>query len=184
MVGHRRGVRANQRATSSGVGVPLSSPIRKRDKSKNKKVEPLGRAARANALRARIRALEEAVNNNNGPSTAPEDAQESEDVGMPDWNGEMDNAPTPAPIAVPARPHVPRNRSARATTSWNLLLPHLEQPLAEYRQASYAQPPPLIPPTITHDCTGACGQHLISPPFRERSWVLPNGPIAKCYGNP
>ncbi|KAF7338826.1 hypothetical protein MSAN_02205300 [Mycena sanguinolenta] len=154
MVGSRRAARDNQRASASGAGVSYSSPIRKRDKHKNKKIQRLGHAARSNVLLARIRALEEAVDDD-----SPEDVQDTEDAEMPDWNNEGDNAPAPpAPVAIPTRPIIPKNRSARATTSWNLLLPHLEKPFAEYRQASYAQPPTLILPTITHHCTGACGQ--------------------------
>ncbi|KAF7326540.1 hypothetical protein MSAN_02506900 [Mycena sanguinolenta] len=137
MVGSRRAACDNQRASASGAGVSYSSPIRKRDKHKNKKIQRLGHAARSNALLARIRALEEAVDDD-----SPEDVQDTEDAEMPDWNNEGDNAPAPpAPVAIPTRPIIPKNRSARATTSWNLLLPHLEKPFAEYRQASYAQPP-------------------------------------------
>ncbi|KAF7377129.1 CxC1 domain-containing protein [Mycena sanguinolenta] len=158
MVSARRTARGNQPATASGAGVSYSSPIRKRDKPKNTKVQPLGRAVRANALLARIRALEEAAGDVPQPSTVPEDAQDSQDAEMPDWNAEAYAPATPAPAVVPTRPNAPRNRSARTTTSWNLLLPHLEQPFAEYRQASYAQPPTLIPSTIAHHCTGACGQ--------------------------
>ncbi|KAF7357059.1 hypothetical protein MSAN_01299300 [Mycena sanguinolenta] len=132
---------------------------------------------------------------------------------MPDWNNEGDNAPAPpAPVAIPTRPIIPKNRSARrdghgyglgyktanpdpypenpnqnpCLVAFDAILTgthgfgsgkrltrdpyppdpnrkpvglaRTRKPFAEYRQASYAQPPTLIPPTITHHCTGACGQ--------------------------
>jgi hypothetical protein len=40
--------------------------------------------------------------------------------------------------------------------AWDLLLPQLVDPYAQYQQASHGQRPSIIPAAIHHECSGSC----------------------------
>jgi hypothetical protein len=67
----------------------------------------------------------------------------------------------PEPPA-PALPPVPGPRpglaaAERLNLAWNVLLPILEGPYAQYLRSSYGQRPSLIPSAIHYECTTSCG---------------------------
>jgi hypothetical protein len=72
----------------------------------------------------------------------------------------------PEPPA-PALPPVPGPRpglaaAERLNLAWNVLLPILEGPYAQYLRSSYGQCPSLIPSAIHYKCTTSCGFPVLS----------------------
>ncbi|KAJ7727050.1 hypothetical protein B0H14DRAFT_2410313 [Mycena olivaceomarginata] len=60
----------------------------------------------------------------------------------------------PPPVPVPILPPSPGpNPNVKLEQSWNALLPTLEAPFAEYRQATHGQRPPAILESIHYECT-------------------------------
>ncbi|KAJ6494212.1 hypothetical protein C8R45DRAFT_824346 [Mycena sanguinolenta] len=107
---------------------------------------------------------------------------------MAEWQDEPPSASsgpapaTPPPIApisvLPARKAATAHK--KASTSWNELLPRLEEPYAAFRQDNYGRCPSVVPSSIHHDCVASCETQIrvkvqclyISPsPVRPRTGV-------------
>ncbi|KAJ7839203.1 hypothetical protein B0H14DRAFT_3458801 [Mycena olivaceomarginata] len=154
----RRSLRASQPATRSGAGVHFTSPLRERDEQKKHRVIGTGRAATIGGLRARLSQLLA----DDLPSTPP--AQDQLNPAEPpagplgeaeEGNNWIDVDPEPP---APALPPVPGPRpglaaAERLNLAWNVLLPILEGPYAQYLRSSYGQRPSLIPSAIHYECT-------------------------------
>ncbi|KAJ7770401.1 hypothetical protein B0H14DRAFT_2632553 [Mycena olivaceomarginata] len=154
----RRSLRASQPATRSGAGVHFTSPLRERDEQKKRRVIGTGRAATIGGLRARLSQLLA----DDLPSTPP--AQDQLNPAEPpagplgeaeEGNDWIDVDPEPP---APALPPVPGPRpglaaAERLNLAWNVLLPILEGPYAQYLRSSYGQRPSLIPLAIHYECT-------------------------------
>ncbi|KAF7334389.1 ULP-PROTEASE domain-containing protein [Mycena venus] len=147
--GKMRSARYNQRVTRTGPGAHFTSPLKPRDKRKNGRVIGLGHDSKP---RERVQTRL--------PSRVP--SYLDEDADMAEWIDE--EAPSPTPLPPPPSPPPPTltertvNTALRLCKAWNLLLPRLEEPFAEYQRSTHAQRPSCIPTSIRHDCTASCGE--------------------------
>ncbi|KAJ7309971.1 hypothetical protein DFH08DRAFT_719066 [Mycena albidolilacea] len=64
--------------------------------------------------------------------------------------------PPPPPIAAGTRGYRMEKSVNQAALAWDLLLPQLVDPYAQYQQASHGQRPSIIPAAIHHECSGSC----------------------------
>ncbi|KAJ7503050.1 hypothetical protein B0H11DRAFT_2361042 [Mycena galericulata] len=158
--GFKRSSRSHQIASKTGPGVHYTSPLKPRDKRKNRVIEPIGRPEKIENLRARLDALRNRPADNNKDDNT-DDIEMSEPGPAPDseWVDEP-AAPAP-PIFIPGPPSTPAaEANNRRRVSWDVLFPHLEDPLAEFRLASHGQRPTVIPSLIRYECNKSCGQPL------------------------
>ncbi|KAJ7659361.1 hypothetical protein B0H14DRAFT_3540522 [Mycena olivaceomarginata] len=146
-VQNRRSARAGERASTSGHGVHFISPKKSRDRAKRAVVVNTSAAARSNTLRSRIASLLNKDPRSAPPAAGPipdqpQDPQISGDSEMEDWEDVVMEPPPSLPPPL--------------EQSWNALLPTLEAPFAEYRQATHGQRPPAILESIHYECTAGC----------------------------
>ncbi|KAJ7936809.1 hypothetical protein B0H13DRAFT_2303126 [Mycena leptocephala] len=169
-------MRSHEPASAAGTGAHFTSPPKKRDRKNKRVVLGMGQAQRKIALRERIdalrnpkqalpQAIEPAQNTHNT-------SQPNEDVEMEDWVDESSTIPNPLnplnppsdlpPIRVAiSRPSNIRTPAERLCAAWDILLPKLEEPFAEYQVGSYAQRPSAISAVLRHECTASCGTPVV-----------------------
>ncbi|KAJ6578348.1 hypothetical protein B0H19DRAFT_1253593 [Mycena capillaripes] len=160
--GAKRSARANEPAPQGGMGHHFTSPLKARDKRKQKPVLTLGQAMRLSNARARLRAR---FNKDSGPSgLAPEASSsgssplaESQATGDAEWMDEE------ALQVLPPLPTATANKAASLThrrvfDSWDQLLPLLEDPFADYYRSTHAQQQSAIPPLIEYQCPVGCSR--------------------------
>ncbi|KAJ7872793.1 hypothetical protein B0H14DRAFT_3562123 [Mycena olivaceomarginata] len=166
---NKRSVRANQPITRTGPGTHHTSPLKARNKKNKGQVRGIGHDERRAKLLAELRALQ-AGTSSSAPTAPPEprlEVSEPEaDVQMPDWVEEdifspsppPPTPPTPLPPPIPAGTRAHRTEQAvnQVALAWDLLLPQLVDPYAQYQQASHGQRPSIIPASIHHECSGSC----------------------------
>ncbi|KAJ6505166.1 hypothetical protein C8R45DRAFT_817754 [Mycena sanguinolenta] len=81
---------------------------------------------------------------------------------MDDWEDCVDDPP-PAPPPPPSLTRAERaERTVRQRcSSWSDLLPHLEDPYAQYQQSSHGKPPSIVPASIHHICASSCEEVIV-----------------------
>ncbi|KAJ7602480.1 hypothetical protein DFH06DRAFT_1152759, partial [Mycena polygramma] len=194
---NRSSLRSREPASVAGSGAHFTSPPKKRDARSHQPVVGFGQAQRMAMLRARIAARK---NPNQASAQALNPAHNNPepvgDVEMEDWVDESDIMPHPPypPNASPVPVPIPSSSSNRTTAqrlcaAWDLLLPELEGPYAEYQLASYAQRPSAISTLLRHECTasfrGGAGGNMqlhaghCSP---RQTWHLPMSPTKPKTG--
>ncbi|KAJ7686757.1 hypothetical protein B0H14DRAFT_2421965 [Mycena olivaceomarginata] len=166
---NKRSVRANQPITRTGPGTHHTSPLKARNKKNKGQVRGIGHDERRAKLFAELRALQ--AGTSSSTSTAPpeprlEVSEPEADVQMPDWVEEdifspsppPPTPPTPLPPPIPAGTRAHRTEQAvnQVALAWDLLLPQLVDPYAQYQQASHGQRLSIIPASIHHECSGSC----------------------------
>ncbi|KAJ7655518.1 hypothetical protein B0H14DRAFT_3540728 [Mycena olivaceomarginata] len=133
-----------------------------------------------------LRALQ-AGTSSSAPTAPPEPRLEvlepEADVQMPDWVEEdifspsppPPTPPTPLPPPIPAGTRAHRTEQAvnQVALAWDLLLPQLVDPYAQYQQASHGQRPSIIPASIHHEAhaTLALLLRLLSSAYMEQVQV-------------
>ncbi|KAJ7433997.1 hypothetical protein B0H11DRAFT_1938988 [Mycena galericulata] len=150
--GFKRSSRSRQIASKTGPGVHYTSPLKPRDKRKKRVIEPIGRPEKIENLRARLDALRNRPADNSKDDNT-DDIEMSEPGPAPDSEWVDEPAPAPPPIFIPGPSTPAAEANNRRRVSWDVLLPHLEDPLAEFRMASHGQRPTVIPSL-------SCGQPL------------------------
>ncbi|KAF8210751.1 hypothetical protein K438DRAFT_1752526 [Mycena galopus ATCC 62051] len=118
-----------------------------------------GLSIEQDAILARIQALEVQVSNSTSASSLQVTGNAAaEDADMNDW---VDEEPPPLPLPprspIPGRASSGKKAAACTNLAWAPLMLLLEQPFAEYRRASHARPPSLIPGHLAHVCVASCG---------------------------
>ncbi|KAJ7432748.1 hypothetical protein B0H11DRAFT_2378694, partial [Mycena galericulata] len=155
--GFKRSSRSHQIASKTGPGIHYTSPLKPRDKRKKSIIEPIGRAEEIEKLRARL----DALRNRAKADKNTDDIEMSEPGPAPDPEWVDEPVPAPPPIFIPGPPSAPAGQAHnRRRISWDVLLPRLEDPLAEFRLASHGQRPTVIPSLVHYECTQSCGQPL------------------------
>jgi hypothetical protein len=67
----------------------------------------------------------------------------------------------PIPITIPPSSNT-RAKAEQLCAAWDVILPKLEEPFAEYQLASYAQRPSAISAVLRHKCTTSCGTPVVA----------------------
>ncbi|KAJ7344058.1 hypothetical protein DFH08DRAFT_810591 [Mycena albidolilacea] len=145
-----------------GPGTHFTSPLRVRHEHKNHLIIGTRRTATIGGLRSRLDML---LNCDQPPSLpAHEQLNHAEPPAEPLGETEggdnwIDVDPEPlAPIAPPVPCPRPGLAAAeRLNVAWNMLLPILKGPHAQYLRSSYGQRPSLIPSAIRYECVASCG---------------------------
>jgi hypothetical protein len=139
----KRSSRHNHTASTSGTGKHFTSPLKARNPLKNKKaVVGLGRKSKMDGLRGRLELLLNPTGTASGSSGPPSLNHPDETVGptIPmEATGDMDmdnwvdvEPPLPTPIPIPAPTTDRSSAKKKRHTAWDLLLPCLEELLAQY----------------------------------------------------
>ncbi|KAF7366119.1 hypothetical protein MVEN_00488700 [Mycena venus] len=160
--------------TRFGHGKHYTSPLKARHSAwKQAAIAPLGRDARAAHLREKLDSLlgrsgSRTHAESSEASTSNVQLPPSEDAQMEEWvdiddSGTFEATPDPIQVRIPA-PQPTGSAPQRRHDSWEALLPRLEAPFAQYRQAHYGQPPSIIPSSLQYSCTvlTPCGDILRS----------------------
>ncbi|KAF8217935.1 hypothetical protein K438DRAFT_2006904 [Mycena galopus ATCC 62051] len=131
-----------------------------RDTYKSRVVHRTGGKVQSNTVLARIQVLEASSSTSASLVLVTVDAA-AEDVDMNDW---VDVEPSPLPLPprspIPGRTSSGQKAAKHKNSAWAPLMSLLEHPFTEYRQASYAQPPSLIPDCLAHICVASCGKEI------------------------
>jgi hypothetical protein len=158
----------------ASTGTHFTSPPKQRDRKKQKPVIGMGQTQRKTALRKQIDALR-------NPKPASPQAVESVldthstlqsdgDVEMEDWVDESStmlhlthppHPPSATPVPISRLPNTCA-MAERLCAAWDILLPKLEEPFAEYQVATYAQRPSAISAVLLHECTAGCGIPVVA----------------------
>ncbi|KAF8179942.1 hypothetical protein K438DRAFT_1768602 [Mycena galopus ATCC 62051] len=173
---NKRSIRADAPTTRIGHGAHHTSPLKARTFKKKSIVTGIGHAQKMAQLRAEIDALQRGARGSTSSAPAqslPGPAHTTsleDDAPMEDqW---VDTEPAaPLPPLPPRMRLVPRpvavshgTRAQRAAQqlalAWETLLPHLEEPYAQYQQKSHAKAPSVIPSSLHHQCTVSCGSPI------------------------
>ncbi|KAK7005995.1 hypothetical protein R3P38DRAFT_2556384 [Favolaschia claudopus] len=165
----KRSTRANQPAAASGLGTHYTSPIKARNRRKQKVVKGLGQAQKTAAAALRLHAI---LHGDDPPSASPPaldhpmDLGNDQDVEMNGWEDE-EVIVTPSAASAPPRPPLPQHSDteaahARLNDAWNALLPLLEIPWVKYYRDTHGGPRECIPTEVVYDCTSSCDSPTVT----------------------
>ncbi|KAJ7885129.1 hypothetical protein B0H14DRAFT_3739354 [Mycena olivaceomarginata] len=156
----RRG-RLQRPATRSGPGVHSSSPLKARDPRNTRTFVGIGRAQKKRHLDARLQNLLNPVPSVAAPFLGPSLADDADDSDWIDAPPPPSPPPAPPPVAAPIQVFpAPTRKPGSPTKAWDNLLPLLERPFLQYQRETHMQLPPVIPSTVHHECTAACGKTI------------------------
>ncbi|KAK7013303.1 hypothetical protein R3P38DRAFT_2546476 [Favolaschia claudopus] len=168
----KRTTRANEPAAVSGLGTHHTSPIKARNRRKQKVVRGLGSVQQTAAAALRLHAI---LRGNDPPSASPPALDHPMDLGNDqdmETNGWVDEEPIVTPSAAsaasaPPRPPLPQHSDTEAAhtrlnDAWNALLPLLEIPWVKYYRDTHGGPRDCIPTEVVYNCTSSCNSPAVS----------------------
>ncbi|KAF7292704.1 Alpha-L-arabinofuranosidase B domain protein [Mycena indigotica] len=148
--------------STSGAGKYHLTPLKARDGRMKRVIQPTkSQAVRRAALRSQLALLLQGDSISDGPQTL---GSTSEEPGGDQWVDEMPTDSLPVPYFEPVQVPLPPRRAAvsrfNLADAWGNLLPALEGPWSQFKQATYASPPTHIGPSLHHECQHACDTYI------------------------